>query len=221
MSNQKIPNWVWLSCIPVFGGLGITYAAIKHHKPKWVWVGLGFVAANLVFGTIGGIAILFWLLQIGTAFYLRQQLCLPSARRQNIHLYSHNSSKIDINTCSKDQLVYDLGLPIVYANNIESARQEGYMFTHIEELHDVAGIPESYCSRLENEVTFGYYANKETDVSWRRLNVYSVNNLVEYGIERAIAERIVQEREKNGTYQSAIDVKNRTGIPLSSYRNII
>ena len=56
--------------------------------------------------------------------------------------------KIDINQCTKDQMVYDLGLSIIYANDIEILRNEGYIFTDIDELAEVVGIPESVLRRI-------------------------------------------------------------------------
>jgi DNA uptake protein ComE-like DNA-binding protein len=36
-----------------------------------------------------------------------------------------------------------------------------------------------------------------------------------------VADKIVAEREKNGVYRSAIEVRNRTGIPLKSYQQLL
>jgi ABC-type antimicrobial peptide transport system permease subunit len=68
---------------------------------------------------------------------------------------------------------------------------------------------------------FSYDINKDFAVSWRRLNLYSIPQLIECGILPNIAEKIVAEREKNGLYNSVIDVKNRTGIPINHYHHLI
>ena len=37
----------------------------------------------------------------------------------------------------------------------------------------------------------------------------------------AIAEKIIAERQRKGDYKSLVDVKQRTGLPLSTYRHIV
>jgi DNA uptake protein ComE-like DNA-binding protein len=68
---------------------------------------------------------------------------------------------------------------------------------------------------------FTYDLHKEIDTSWRRLNHYSAQELIGEGIRSDIAQRIVEEREKNGLYRSAIEVRNRAGIPLKAYQNLL
>ena len=131
-----------------------------------------------------------------------------------------NQAKIDINSCSHDELVHKLGLPIVYANDLKSLAQEGYIFTHLEELSEVAGIPESYLKQIEPLIAFHYNIHKESDVSWRRLNSFSVDELVACNLEETTAEKIVSERNK-GIYKSLIDVRKRTGIPLNIYKHLL
>ncbi|WP_442939951.1 hypothetical protein [Nostoc sp.] len=78
-----------------------------------------------------------------------------------------------MNECFKHELVNYLGLPIVYANNIESLLNERYVFTHVEELIEIAGIPEKQVARITPLITFSYNYKKEADFSWKRLNTYS------------------------------------------------
>lgn len=227
---NRTPNWFWLSFIPVFGGLAFIYAGNKVKKNNLIWIGIGFTASALIFSSTK-LAPIIWISQICTAaFYLREKVTLIAEDksrgyvipdRKTASIIAAKRGKIDINTCSKDELVYDLSMPIVYANNIESIRNEGYMFTHLEELNEIAGIPESYLRKIEPLITFGYHVNKEADVSWRRLNVYTEKELINCGLEPAIAKKIVEERDKNGFYKSVIDLKNRTGIPIRYYRSLI
>lgn len=227
-SSNKIPPWVWFSFIPVFGGLAIAYAGNKVGRTNWILLGIAFTALSIILASTE-LAAIIWLAQIGTAFYLKPQFSLPATTaklltipdRETAKLIANKKGQLDINTCSKNELVYDLGLPIAYANDLESIRNEGYMFTSIEELHEIAGIPENYLRNIEPLVTFGYHLYKEADVSWRRLNSYSVAELIEAGISTDIAEKIITERDKNGYYRSVIEVKNRTGIPLRYYQKLI
>lgn len=231
LSPYKIPNWVWLSFVPIFGGLAIAYAGNKINNKNWSWLGIGLTGVALVFAS-SELVFFIWLAQIGTAFYLKTQIANSthasnSSRgyaipdRKTASSIASKKGQLDINTCSKDELVYELGLPIVYANDIEAIRNEGYMFTHLEELHEIAGIPENYLHKIEPLIIFGYHLHKEADISWRRLNAYSELELIECGIDAEIVKKIVEEREKNGFYRSLMDVKNRTGIPVRYYKSII
>jgi DNA uptake protein ComE-like DNA-binding protein len=38
------------------------------------------------------------------------------------------------------------------------------------------------------------------------------------GIDLAVAEAIVRERERSGVYQVLLDIKKRTGIPFMAYK---
>ncbi len=99
--------------------------------------------------------------------------------RQMAQLIADNKGKIDINKCSKDDLVHVLGLPIVYANNIESIKSEGYIFTHIEELTELADVPEKYCEVVEPLIAFTYYEKSNYLSNWQRLNQLPMSELIE------------------------------------------
>lgn len=224
---QKTPNWVWFSFIPVFGGLAISYAGFQGKFSRWLWVGLGFTAASMI---LSGSSVypLIWGSQIITAFYLRKRYLAKTAPRNLLipdiataNLMAEARGQIDINTCSKDELVYELGLPIVYANDIELVRNEGYIFTHLEELNDLAGVPESQLRKIAPMVVFSYHVQKESSFSWRRLNTMSEMELVSLGIDQEFVRKIIAERETKGAYRCLLDVKRRTGIPLSSYSHLL
>lgn len=129
--------------------------------------------------------------------------------------------KIDINSCSKDDLVYQLGLPIVYANDLDSLRNEGYIFTDLDQLEYVLGIPPLYIKKIENLVTFGLDYKKEAEYSWRKLNSLNVEELMTFNLSLEHAQTIVNERLKRGQYKSLLDVKKRTGIPLEIYHHLV
>ena len=112
-------------------------------------------------------------------------------------------------------------MPIVYANDIESARNEGYIFTHLEELSEVIGIPQQTINRIAGQVIFTYDIKQECEVSWKHLNTYSVEQLIAANIEPEAAQKIVLERLERGEYKSVMDVKKRTKLPLTYYRHII
>lgn len=225
--NQKNPVWFWLAWIPIFGGIAIAYAGQKINNNYWIALGIGAVISCLVLSS-SPLTMMIWMAQICSSFHLKNQISSQkvinysrSSNRKKASLRGNSQVKIDINTCSKDELVYELGLPIVYANDIESVRREGYIFTHVEELSEIAGLPENYITQISAFVTFSYDINKELDVSWRRLNSYSHDELIECGLDSKIAKIIIKERKKKGAYKSVIDVQRRTGIPLSYYHHLI
>lgn len=224
---KQIPKWVWWSAVPGFGGLAIAFAGEKIKNNSCIALGLTLtLVALLVTETSWFVPI--WLTQIGLAFYLRKPFLLKTYPQQPLSEDAVTSSiiasfrgKIDINQCSKNELVYQLELPIVYANDIEALRNEGYIFTDLEELIDLVGIPESTVKRIAPLITFTYDYKKELDLSWRRLNTYSISELVACGLDSAVAMKIVTEREQRGDYKTVIDVKRRTGLPLKFYRQIL
>ena len=131
-----------------------------------------------------------------------------------------NRPKIDINTCSKNDMVNTLGLPIVYANDIESLRNEGHIFTSIEELHDIIEIPNATLRKIEPMITFSYDYRQEAGYSWKRINSMNVDDLIGLGIEPNAAKAIAEERQRRGDFKSIMDIKRRTGIPFSAYRHL-
>ncbi|MEE3716958.1 helix-hairpin-helix domain-containing protein [Tumidithrix elongata RA019] len=231
---QQTPNWVWYSFIPYFGGLSLAYAGSKANTPAWIGAGVGltiisFSIVSLPIDLFTPIFFAIWGCQVGLAFYLKrsfliktypQDLALPEDPSLAKSL-AGSRSKIDINACSKNDLVNGLGLPIVYANDIESLQNEGYIFTSVEELTEVVGIPPTTVQRIEPLITFSYNYRNEAAFSWKRLNVLSANELVEVGLTPEVAAAIAAERQRRGEFRSLMDVKKRTGLPLSSYRQLM
>lgn len=225
---NKTPQWCWYSLIPWFGGGALIYAGNKTNKQGWMVMGAALVAGALVLGSwIAGLVWLVWLVQVAIAFHLKPQYLIAVAPKgvaikdiQTAQLMAAAHGQVDINTCSQDDLVYRLNLPIVYANDIEMLRQEGYIFTDVTELTEVVGIPEHKIQHLEPLITFSYDIKKEAEISWRRLNTLGLEDLIICGVEPAIARKIILERQ-NGHFSSVLDVKKRTGIPVQAYKHLI
>jgi DNA uptake protein ComE-like DNA-binding protein len=226
---RSIPTWVWLSFVPLFGGLAIVYAGHKSKTPNWIYLGLGVsVTALITLST--SYAALVWLFQITASFYLKTAFLsktLLQTSRVGLHGLSDSqfvptlAGKIDLSSCSKDELVRGLGLPIVYANDIESLLNEGFVFTHLEELSEIAGLPEAYLKQLEGRLVFSYDHRKDLDASWRRVNVCSVEDLAILGIKIEVANKIIQERDTKGEYRSVMDIKRRTNTPFKAFCQIV
>jgi DNA uptake protein ComE-like DNA-binding protein len=227
--NRSMPNWVWLSFVPLFGSMAIVYAGNKAKTSKWMYLGAGVFTVSL-FSASTGMFYIAWLAQIYISFHIKEAFLRKTSENpelpgfHNLAQYQatpNSNAKLDINNCSKDELVRVLGMPIVYANDIESLRNEGYIFTHVEELSEIAGLPESYIGKLAGKIIFTYNSNKEMECSWQRLNVMSIDELVMAGLGGTVAQKIVSERESNGEYRSVIDIKRRTSIPFHSYKIVV
>ncbi len=234
MSNsalKKIPDWVWYSLCPVFGGLTIAYAGYTTKTDKWWQIGGGVTAVALL-ASLASISWLVWLavpIQFAIAMSIKNAYLIKSAPRGMIlpsdrataKAIAEVRGKVDINKCSKDDLVHILGLPIAYANNIELIKAEGYMFTHLEELTQLADVPEKYCEAIEPMIAFNYYERDADPIDWQRLNVLPMSELVELGLDRTSAEVICNERQLHGAYRSLVEVKRRTGLPINLYKHLI
>jgi DNA uptake protein ComE-like DNA-binding protein len=224
---RQTPNWVWYSFIPGFGGLAICYAGQKSNIRSWIGWGAGLTLAALALSSTNFASII-WIAQIVTAFSFKKRYLIKTAPRgllvpataTNAEELANVRGQIDINECTKDDMVRILGLPIVYANDIESLQNEGYIFTHAEELAEIAGVPESHVRRIAPMICFSYNYQKEARFTWKRLNILSPEELIESGLDRVVAEKIVRERQIKGEYKSVIDVKRRTGLPFDSYRHL-
>jgi DNA uptake protein ComE-like DNA-binding protein len=225
---DRIPQWLWGAFVPVFGGASFIFAGWKAKTNSWMAMGGGLIVASLFLLSVFPSSLyLIWGGQILLAFKLKQDYLIKTAPKgvpipsaKIAYLLAEKRGQVDINNCSKDEIVYELGLPIVYANDIEMLRHEGYLFTDIDELAEVAGIPEHILHRIEPLIVFRYDLRREVDVSWRRLNTYSVEELVNHGIDVDSAEKIVLERNEKGQFKSLLDVRKRTKIPISVYRHL-
>jgi DNA uptake protein ComE-like DNA-binding protein len=229
---QQIPAWVWWSCFPAFGGMAIAYAGIKTSTTSWIAIGVSFTAVGIAFSNLdpsGTVMTIAWMAQIATAFALKKSYLIKTYPKhlplpddaEAVKLISSDRPKFEINSCSKNDLVNSLGLPIVYANDIEILRNEGFIFTYAEELTEVVGIPAATVKRIAPMITFSYDYRQEASLSWKRLNTLSTEELIAQGLEAEIAQEIVNERQKRGEYKSLVEVKKRTGVPFSAYKSLI
>jgi TM2 domain-containing membrane protein YozV len=132
-------------------------------------------------------------------------------------------NKLDINNCSTNDLVHIAGLLPNYAENIALIRSEGYHFLDLEDLTQLADLPDDYCRKIEPLIAFTYYeqaANYDA-TNWQRLNSLSMPELIELGLDGDIAMKICDERHQNGEYRALVEVKRRTGLPISAYKHLI
>ena len=152
---RRIPKWVWWSLCPVFGAVPIAYAGYSTKTDRWLQIGGGMSAVVWLAALADPSWLLVYLavpIQFGIAMSIKNSYLIKSAPRgtilptdrQTAQLVADVRGRVDLNKCSKDELVHILGLPIAYANNIELIKAEGFMFTHVEELTELADVPEKY-----------------------------------------------------------------------------
>ncbi|MGF1577062.1 MAG: hypothetical protein ACFCU9_14220 [Cyanophyceae cyanobacterium] len=230
--SAPTPQWVWIACVPVVGAAAIAFAGYRANLKSWMIggslaFGVSFLAAGV--SSLGPLISLMWLGQIGFAWFNRQEFLLRTSPKGSVKPRDAKTSarlaKIygpsDINNISKDEMVGFLGIPIVYANVIEEFQREGFAFADLEELKDVAGIPGQYIDHLAPILSYGVRYQQTLNTSWHRLNTLSSHDLVVCGLEPEVAQKICHERALKGTFNSVLDVKARTGIPINALRNII
>ncbi|WP_121971030.1 helix-hairpin-helix domain-containing protein [Leptolyngbya sp. BC1307] len=212
VSNPQLsPNAFWLSFIPLFGGLAIVREGNRLSDTKFTQLGWVVFALSLALAVADGL-MLAWLLQIGLAIWFKLEYGKAPAAPLTL---------IDFNTCSKHDLVRVLDLPIVYANDIDLLRVEGYCFTYAEELTEIVGIPEEQVARIAPRLIFAYHAARDGATSWRRVNFLSADEMQGLGVDGAIAQKIVDERNHSGDYRSAIEIKRRTGLAFRAYKKLL
>jgi TM2 domain-containing membrane protein YozV len=132
-------------------------------------------------------------------------------------------NKLDINNCSTSDLVHMAGILPKHAENIALIRSEGYQFLALEDLTELADLPKDYCQKIEPLISFHYYDRAEDfyPTNWQYLNSLSIEELIELDLDPDVATKICNERDHNGVYRSLVDVKWRTGLPISVYKNLI
>jgi DNA uptake protein ComE-like DNA-binding protein len=69
-------------------------------------------------------------------------------------------------------------------------------------------------------VVFSYDYRQESGYSWKRVNSMTADDLMAIGIESNVAIAIAEERQRRGEFKSIMDVKKRTGIPFSAYKQL-
>jgi len=227
---KQRPPWINVALIPIIGGGAIAYAGYVIKNNTWIAIGVSFACISAVATFLPNWAypLIFWSMYLGqiiTAFMFKQEFLAKTYPR---HLPLPNDTKlfqavaagrpkVEINSCSKDDLVNRLGISIIYANDIMALRDEGYTFTYAEELTEILGIPPTTVQKISPFITFSYYEQQYS--SWKRVNHLKVEELIGLGLESQVAIAIAQERT-NGEYKSLMDIKKRTGIPFNSFRQL-
>lgn len=78
---------------------------------------------------------------------------VPKPDTENTDVSSGDSSKININTASKEELMALTGIGESKADNIIKYRQENGSFSAVEDLTNVSGIGESIFNKIKDSIT--------------------------------------------------------------------
>ena len=78
---------------------------------------------------------------------------VPKSDTENTDVSSGDSSKININTASKEELMTLAGIGESKADNIIKYRQENGSFSAVEDLTNVSGIGESIFNKIKDSIT--------------------------------------------------------------------
>ena len=78
---------------------------------------------------------------------------VPKPDTENADVSSGDSSKININTASKEELMTLTGIGESKADNIIKYRQENGSFSAVEDLTNVSGIGESIFNKIKDSIT--------------------------------------------------------------------
>ncbi len=222
----QTPQWVYFCCVPFIGGLGLSAGGLRINDYSWILGGGGLVLVSFI---VPNAWFVLWMVQMAIAFSLKQSYLVHTFPKNYPLPRDHQLAQrvlalrpqIDINTCSKDDLVRGLGLPIVYVNDIFALRASGHIFTHLEELTQIVGVPEETLKRIGSAITFSYDPKQESYVSWRRANNFSVEELMAVGLAENVARAIAEGRNRGGQYRSIADISQRTGLPIEAFRALI
>ena len=76
-------------------------------------------------------------------------------------------------------------------------------------------------ARIAPRLMFAYHATRDGATSWRRVNFLAADEMQGLGVDGAIAQQIVDERDHRGDYRSAIEIKRRTGLAFRTYKKLL
>jgi len=233
---QRTPLWVKLAWIPWVGGLAVGWASWRLRQVTqsngWLVLGSPLLVLSVVsffVRPLWGLIFPVWVGQIIFALATKRSYLIYVAPKGSIIPKTRDLAmqlarvhgKVDINNASKDDLVNVLGIPIAYANIIQEFQREGITFEDLEHLKTITGIPGEYLNHLEPMLTYGVRYQEELNYSWHRLNTMTAEELQFWGLDREVAEKVVQERSRRGRFQSVLEVTRRTGVSLAALKPIL
>lgn len=122
--------------------------------------------------------------------------------------------RIDVNQASIDDWLRLPGLSIHQARSLVTLALSGVQYHCIDDLAAALSVPIQRLQPLEPILQFCYYAphSSETPVVLR-VNLASIADLIKLpGVDWALAEAIVQNRQQQGPYRNLVDFQQRLGL---------
>lgn len=123
--------------------------------------------------------------------------------------------KIDVNQATVDDWLRLPGLSIHQARSLFELSRAGVQFFSVEDIAAALSLPISTLQPLEPALSFCYYNAEEKQVCLNP-NSASVDSLLQVpGMDRFLAEAIVQNRQALGNYRNLSDFQHRLALPGS------
>lgn len=156
-----------------------------------------------------------WLKQRQSASQsLNQRLQDPYYRFQSageLHLAAALGVRLDVNQASVDDWLRLPGLSIHQARLLVTLNQSGVQFHCMEDIAAALGLPVQRLQQLAPVLQFCYYDRNSLDaIEPVNLNTASLEQIIQRtNLDPALAEKIVRNRQQQGSYQSWLDLQQR------------
>jgi DNA uptake protein ComE-like DNA-binding protein len=118
--------------------------------------------------------------------------------------------KIDVNRATVDDWLRLPGISIHQGRSLVQLTNQGVQFYSIEDVAAALGMPVQRLQPLEAILGFAYYA-PELVPQQINVNQVGLGELMAFGIEQAIAQRIITERQR-GPYRNMADLQGRVSL---------
>jgi DNA uptake protein ComE-like DNA-binding protein len=133
---------------------------------------------------------------------------------EEIEIAGQLGIKIDVNLATVDDWLRLPGISITQARNLVEIVNSGIHLLCIEDLAGALGISVLTIQVWQPVLYFAYYAS-DSFISPRKVNINegTIAQLMTIpNIEKAIVEKIIAEKEKNGKYRHIADLQKRVNL---------
>ncbi len=224
MKKKQIPNWLYLAAVPGLGWTALLFAGYQAKQRDWLLAALicGALSVTGLVTGIEGLVSLGWLAAILHLYVMRESYQTYYRLVANPTYKTPTTLGVDLNQATKDQLVYQLNLPITQANKILELRKSGVVFTSIEELAGYTGIALTRLRAVEPIMIFAYHEFGNAYEKWQRINTLNAAEISQaFQLPPELSQRLVQERDQNGLFHSLVELRQRSALPYDQLGKLL